>query len=137
MVHPRMRPPACSKPPPAGACGSAPPHANGSAPPAPCPRIRPLEGLPNNTPLALRSTHLLVDVPDLVPLHVVGVLAGPLAEDELAQRLHLHAAPHDALHRREPRVPPRRHAPCATAPPPQRPVSAESTPDRQRVRGAV
>mmetsp|Transcript_45127 Transcript_45127/g.86310 ORF Transcript_45127/g.86310 Transcript_45127/m.86310 type:complete len:390 (-) Transcript_45127:963-2132(-) len=60
---------------------------------------------------AHRVNHLLVDGPEFVPLHVVAVLGGALAQDELLERFHLHAAPRDALHRGEPRVRPAWHAP--------------------------
>ena len=52
---------------------------------------------------------LLVDGPELVPLHVDGALAGALREDELAQRGDDEAAADHALHRREARVVPAVH----------------------------
>mmetsp|Transcript_3780 Transcript_3780/g.10537 ORF Transcript_3780/g.10537 Transcript_3780/m.10537 type:complete len:363 (-) Transcript_3780:291-1379(-) len=52
---------------------------------------------------------LLVDRPDLVPLHEVRGLRHALRHDELKQALDGHAAPQHALHGREPRVVPALH----------------------------
>ena len=53
--------------------------------------------------------HLLVEGPDLIPLHVVDGPAGALRDDELLERLHGEAAPHDAAHCRHARVVPAVH----------------------------
>jgi len=45
--------------------------------------------------------HLLVERPDLVPLHVDHRPRGALSDDELLQALHGHAPPEDAADRRE------------------------------------
>ena len=61
-----------------------------------------------DVPRSDRVDHLLVLVPDFVPLHVDVTLPEPLVEHELPQRVHLHPAAHDALHRGEARIEPPR-----------------------------